>query len=450
VNDVAKDRLTLRTLLAYAAPGLALAIPTLPVYVHLPYLYGDLLGIGLAATGMILLSARAFDMVSDPAIGYLSDRVATRWGRRKPWILAGAPIAAVALVMLLDPPDGAGAGYLLWCLLALYAGWTLIAVPYTAWGAELSGSYHERTRITSLREGAGILGILIAVGIPALALANGMDLPGALSLIAWVTVVAGGAALCWAMYDVPDRPGEMLPPVPLGTLLITAGRSLRDNGPFRRLIAAWLVNGFSNGVPAVLFLFFLQHVLGVGEAGQGAFMLAYFLSAILAVPVWMRLSGRWGKHRVWSTSMLASCLMFAGVPFIDAGNAWLFFIVCVVTGAALGADLALPPSMQADVVDYGNWRFPGADAGLLFAFWSMATKGAQALAAGVALPLVSVLGFDPAVPNDQGRLALAAVYAWLPLAFKIFAIALVWRFPITARRQRAIRQRLARRAAEAA
>ncbi|MEK9724755.1 MAG: MFS transporter, partial [Rhodospirillaceae bacterium] len=127
-------------LLAYGAPAFVVALPTLPVYIHLPTLYGVELG--------------------DPLIGYVSDRFPVGGRRRKPWIALGAAIAGFGLVHLLSPPAGIGPAYLLTWSLVLYLGWTLVAVPYQAWGAELSGAYDQRTSITGWREGFAVVGMV--------------------------------------------------------------------------------------------------------------------------------------------------------------------------------------------------------------------------------------------------------------------------------------------------
>ena len=137
-------------LLAYALPAFVVALPTIPVYIHLPSLYGVQLGVGLATTGYILLAARMFDAITDPLVGIFCDRLKFKGLRRKPWIAVGALIAGYGLYKILNPYAGITGGYLLIWSLVLYAGWTMVAVPYLAWGAELSTDYHERTRITAV------------------------------------------------------------------------------------------------------------------------------------------------------------------------------------------------------------------------------------------------------------------------------------------------------------
>ena len=116
-----------KRLFAYALPGIVLAIPTLPVAIYLPALYGAELG--MAAAGLALLLARTADVITDPLVGVLSDTWRAKWGRRKPWIAAGALLGGLALIQLFQPPPDVTFTYLTVCSLLLYFGWTMISVP---------------------------------------------------------------------------------------------------------------------------------------------------------------------------------------------------------------------------------------------------------------------------------------------------------------------------------
>lgn len=437
-------RLAPGRLAAYAAPAFAFAIPAIPVYVLLPSVYADTLGLGLAATGTALLVSRCLDTLSDPLIGLLSDRTRSRFGRRKPWIMAGALAAALGFARIAFPPDGVGAVYLTLWLVVLYIGWTAVVVPYTAWGAELTPGYAERVRVTTAREGAGLAGIVFASLVPALA---GGGAVAQLGMLALAAIGLGAAGLASLGLLVPDRPADMSRPhrAPVSGSLAAALGDAARNGPFVRLITAWFVNGLANGLPAALFLLYLTHGLGAAPDRQPLFILAYFVSAMIGLPLWYRLSLKLGKHRAWCCAMGAACLAFGLVPFLAPGQFARFFAVCIVTGLALGADLVLPPALQADVVDFDRLRHGEERTGLYFALWHAATKLAMALSAGLGLIGASLAGFDPARPTPQGVMALTAFYAVLPVGLKLAAVALLWGFPITARRHEAIRRRLARR-----
>jgi Na+/melibiose symporter-like transporter len=431
----------LRRDVRYGAAGFVLGVPTIPLFVLLPPLYAETLGIGLTATGVALFLARAFDVLSDPVIGLLSDRLTTRWGGRKPLIFMGAVLGALGMLFLLTPEDGAGVWYLgLWSVV-LYLGWTLVSIPYFAWGAALSDDYQGRTRITSVREGCTLLGILSAGAVPAVAAALGFDERASLGFIAWGAVAAGAVLFLVLLKGVADParrgPGET-------TSVCRVFRTVAGNKPFRLLIASWLLNSLANGIPAVLFILFMKHVLAAGDVQRGALTFLYFLAGVLGIPFWLWLSGRIGKHRAWCAAMILACAAFAVVPALGQGDIAPFAVICILTGIALGADLALPPAIQADVAEY-NYLRSGRDAtGTLFAVWSMVVKLAFAFSVAIAFPALDVLGFDPALPAAQNNLlALAVIYSVVPIVFKAGAIVLVWRYPLTSRKQAVIKRRIA-------
>lgn len=420
-------------------------MPTIPAAVFLPSMYGAELG--LAAAAAALLIARASDVITDPLVGALSDRWRFSIGRRKPWIFIGALIAGVALIRLFQPPGGVTAGYVtLWSVL-LYLGWTMINVPYTAWGAEMSGEYDERVRITAAREGLSLFGIFAAGTIPVWAAGAGFSERDALAFISWGAVFVGGPFILLLLWRVPDPLPKS--PAPQSRVISWQAmtrslRGLSTNKPFVRLLAAWLINGLANGIPSTLFLLFLEHRLQATQTERGVLILVYFLAAVLAIPLWSMLSKKLGKHRAWCFAMMLTCTAFVWTPLLPPHAVIAFGAICAVTGMGLGADLALPPALQADVIDFDQLRNKQQRAGLFFALWGMATKLALALAVGLTFPALSLLGFDPksAVNSPTALWSLAVIYAWGPVVLKTVAIALVWAFPITAARQRMMRKRL--------
>jgi glycoside/pentoside/hexuronide:cation symporter, GPH family len=428
--------------LAYAAPGFALAIPLVPVFTFLPTFYARDLGLGLERTGAVLFVARAVDFLSDPLIGLASDRWCTRFGRRKPWIVAGAVVAGCALVALFAPPRGAGPYYLFSWLALLYCGYTAVQVPYTAWGAELVPTYHERTRIAGLREGLMLLGIVATGALPVATTLAGLSERQGLAAIAWLAVLCGGPAIAALVWRVPEVRAGLAPPRAIDLRAVLANR------PFLRLFCAWFLNGLATGLPAVLFPLYLDAGLKVGPTARGAMIFAYFAAGCAAIPLWLRLSRSHGKHRVWCGAMVMAMAAFVWVPLLRPGDAASFLAICIVTGAALGADVVLPPAMQADVVDLDLLRTGTARAGFYFAVWGMGTKLALGTAAGGAFVALGAVGFDPHGANTPRSLfALAAIYALAPVLLKAGAVALLWRYPLTEARHAVIRRRIDARAA---
>jgi GPH family glycoside/pentoside/hexuronide:cation symporter len=430
------SRLSLGNLLAYAAPALPLAILGLPLNVHLPAFWAGPMGLRLATVGLVLTLVRLTDVVIDPAIGRLSDRWHTRFGRRRPPIMLAIPIGLAGGAALFFPPSDAGPVWLFFSYLVLTLGWSMIALPWQAWGAELSNDYRERTRIVSWREALTLLGIVVSAVIPAVmglsnpavtlhilaALCAALSLPALLVLLTMVREPVAAASV---------QPG-------LRQSLSTAWA----NRPFRRLLAAWALNGIANGLPAVLFLLLCRHLLHAPEQ-SGPLLLAFFATGILSVPLWSWIAGRIGKHRAWCWAMLWTCAAFLPVLALGPGDTTAFLLICLGTGAGLGADLALPPSMQADVIDLDTLNHGEARAGLFFAAWTMAQKAGNALSAGLAFVLLDLAGFNAQGENGASQIAvLVGLYCLLPVALKLGAVTLVWNFPIDARKQADIRAAL--------
>ncbi len=432
--------LRLSTLAAYGLPSLPSTILTFPLFVLLPTFYAQDLGMGLGIVGAILLGSRIWDAVSDPLVGILSDHINTPWGRRRPWIVAGTPIAMISAWFLLVPGENPSWGYMLGWTIALYLGGTMILIPYNAWGAEISGHYHERARVTSSREIFVLVGGITAAILAAVLQADRAE---ALRATALIVVVALPVCVAIAVALVPDRPREL-------ERRLTVARAvavLKGNKPFQRLLTAFFLNNMANGFPITLFLLFVEHKLRAEDTMISWILGVYFSLALLSVPFWLVMTKRYGKHRVWAGAMVLVCAFFMWVPFLGEGDAWWLLVISIFTGFGLGADLVLPPAMQADVVDLDELRHHEKRTGIFFAIWSIALKLSLALAAGIAFPVLELVGFARVVGDNTAfaLLTLAILYAIVPIVFKLAAIALMWGFPITSNKQAQIRRLIAKR-----
>ncbi len=431
-----------RTLALYAAPAFATALPTIPVYVLLPEHYASATGLSVAAIGLAFMLSRLLDVVTDPAIGWLIDRVATPWGRRRPWIVLGGLVCVPALLFVTAPPEDAGMIYLMGWLGLLYLGWSLFQIPYYALGAELTSDRAGRTRVTAVREAMVLAGILSAAVLPVLFTAAG--LPGARHTLAIAVVtLAFGAVSLFALVAFL-REGNA--PARLSHAGWREFLEAARNRLFLRLYGAWIVNGIANGVASVLFPFYIVYVLDASETAKGLLILAYFASAVITLPVWLRLSERLDKSRTWLLAILLCCAVFVWVPFISQGAILPFAIVCLLTGATLGADLAIPPSLLADVTDWERYRTGRPRTGTFFGLWTMAAKLSLAISAGAALYAVGLFGFEKGPGNPSSALlAVAVVYAVVPVVLKLAVAGLLWTYPFGDRAHEAVRQRLDRR-----
>jgi len=385
----------------------------LPVYVHAPKLYAGL-GLSLALIGTLLLGIRLLDAVSDPLLGLLADRVS----RRVMIAVAVLPLVS-GMVLLFNPPASSDwlAAWFSGALVLVYLGLSAASISYLAMGSALSQDYHERTRVTALRGVVSLAGVLLAATLPDVLGAEAGDPAGLarFSLI-FAPLLLAAAAITLRAAPVASRPGGE--PLQLRALWQPLA-----NPRFRRLALVFLVNGVAAAIPATLILFYVADVLARPQLA-GIFLAIYFISGAVGMPVWLRLSRVMGKASAWIVAMGLSVAAFVWAFALGEGDVIAFGAVCALSGLAFGADLALPASLLADVIDGDSRAATSRPDGAYFGLWHFLEKLALALAAGIALPLLDVAGYQPGIP--AATTTLAAVYALLPCAIKLAAAGLLW------------------------
>jgi len=390
--------------LAYGLLGFPLAFVALPLYVHLPPHLAGTLGWSLAATGGVLLAVRVFDALIDPALGRWSDRLLARSPRH---LLVAAGVAAVAVVLglaaLFTPGWSAPAAVVVLALLLAGCANSLLTIAHQAWGAALAKTDAQRSHLFAWREGAGLAGVLVASALPAWL---GWD---------WtLAVLAFAMATGWLAWCRAQRPMAVA-----AAQAVDSAHSPWRNASFRRLMGVFVLNGVAGAIPATLVVLYMTDRLGANPNWQAGLLATYFASAALGLPVWLRAVRAWGLAPAWLVGMVLAVLAFATAAWLGHGEVWGFAVVCALSGLTLGADLALPSALLAQVLD----RSPSAQAhrGLYFGWWALAAKLNLALAAGLALPLLQLWGYQPGTAQPNGLAALAWAYSGWPCVLKLAA-----------------------------
>ena len=239
----------------YGSVSLPLAIIGYPLAVWIPRLYSTEIGIDLGLIGLVIFSAAIFDALSDPAMGFMSDRFQTRWGRRKPWIAIGVPVYAVAVWMLLNPDQGSTVLYLALFFILLRLATTLLGLPYAAWGMELSSEYHARTMIQSAREKYVLAGLIVASAIVLISeeVFDDRTASFVLSNFSWVIVTLLPITALVVLMKVPEVSVPKAPSVSLFQSL----KSMSRNQLFFRILAIELLIAGGENFRNTLSLFFV-------------------------------------------------------------------------------------------------------------------------------------------------------------------------------------------------
>ena len=467
--------------LCYGSLYLPVSMALLPVNLYVLPFYAEL-GISLYAMSIVIFAARLSDVFTDPLIGILSDRTRSRWGRRKPWVVGGVPLLLLSIYMLFIPPAEPTIWYFTTWIVLLYLAYTLVALPYYAWGAELSPDYEMRTHISGRREQfhfAGNLSYNLLPQVVALAIYLGAstgdlaEMAGNFTtefqqimkaragnidvILGWLTMfvmVMIPLTVFLAVTFTPeaDQAHEQVRRLDLKADL----RLIRRNGPYLRIVITYVITTFGIALVAAMSYFFVKHVVKAGEL-YPIYVLTYYTASVIGVSPWMRASKRFGKHRTFIGCVLWYAVWASCLPFVPEGEFGLFLVVMALKGCSVAAMLALAASMAADAVDIDTARTGEHRAGLYFAVWGFLRKGAYALGGAVALAAVAFVNFDPtadvalsgtAQGNSEASLFwLTMLYTIIPAALHCLAIPVMWHYPLTGERHERFKQKLERKLA---
>jgi len=412
----------------YAAPIFTLTTTLFFVQFYFLKFASDVLLVSTATVGSIFAIARAWDAVSDPLVGAWSDRTNTRFGRRRPWMLAAVPLIAAAFAMVWIPPENLeGASLIAWLVVGLivyFTAWTLYFVPHASLGAELSTSHHGRTRIFAARQAAFTVGMFCAFG--AIQYVSVSDAPRTAATHV-VFVVAPLACLALVVpplflrerEDYQGRGGER------------PFRALADvlaNRPARVLLLVQFVDSLGIGVVGVISPFMAEYIMGRIDL-IGILPAFLVVPQLLWLPVWVRLSARYGKKRVWLVSMVVAAFAFGAGFFIWENAVVYASVTLVLIGIATGCGGAVGPSLLADVIDLDEHRTGERKEGVYSAGFGFAFKCGAAAIAFLAGWTLTLSGFTPNVEQSASAdLALRWLYAGIPFFAFLAGALLFWRY----------------------
>lgn len=432
-------------LLAYGALGFPISIATIPIILYLPAFYAQELHLGAGLVGLVFLLARLWDGVCDLGIAWLSDRTRSRFGRRKPWVVLGAPLLMATAWFLCVPPDDAGLAWLcLWAAL-FYIAYTGVLIPYVSWGTELATDYSQRSRISAFRESFTMIGNFFFAAAPLLLLPAGAPLRDVLLLMSIVLLATVPLATVPLTLFVPDRP-----PATRGeSHLLQAIAALGKDRVLRHFSIAMMLKFISEGVINSVAVFSFGVGLGLPDKLFVVIFVLY-VSVLAFIPVTVRLFRDAEKHRVYAGAAAIHATAIGALLFVPSGHLAIVLCLWLVVGVSVSALNILPPSMLADAIDHGEVKTGTRQAGSYVAIYNLLMKIGLALGVGISFRLLDLAGFDPSAK------AHSAADAWhtrligfgLPIALTIPTILLWLRYPLTRQMHRELRDTIEARGGE--
>lgn len=440
LHSQTSPELSASRLIRFSAIAVPVSAATLPVGVYLPAIFARDFGIPLATLGLIFLIGRLWDALSDPLVGTLSDRTRSRFGRRKPWIAAGALIFALSSVLLFFPVARVTPAYLAVVLFFFYLGWTAMQIPFFAWSGEISGQYHQRTRIAGYQSAIAALALFLTLVLPTIAdqIRPGdgrlqLTMMGALVL---VTIIPAVFATLTAFPEPEAATGrEQLS-------LRQALGAVFGNALLLRVLASDFAVTLAQSTRSALIVFFVSFYMGRPDWATGLFLFQ-FVFGIFAAPLWMRIGLRFGKHQTAVAGEVAQVAINLGLLFVTPDRFGLLLALTLAQGLAQGSGNLMLRAIVADVADKHQLETGENRAGLYYSVFSLAGKSASAAAIGIALPLVALLGFDPKGQNSADVLdSLLLVFALGPALAHALSALLIARFPLSESTHSEIRRKL--------
>lgn len=402
----------------YAILAFPISFAGLPIYIHTPYLYSTEYNISLASLSLIMIILRLFDAFQDPLIGYLSDK----YNEQRKLILMGGSLVLILSVFglfhhpLFDP--------YIWLIIFIFlatSSYSVSVINYNTLGALCSDNKFERTRITTHREALGLVGLIAASVTPNI-LQNYFDQKTAFNYYSWIFIIVSCISCLiffrWYGYKkIIEKKKNKNEKLTKGLVFDI----LKNKKVFYTI---FFISSFASSIPSVLVLFFIKDVLNLSSY-SGLFLLLYFLSGALCMPVWKIISYKFGKMEAWITAMLLAVVTFIWAFLLKEGQIVEYSIICLLSGAALGSELSLPPSILADLTDNQKEQITTN-----FSILAFLTKFALALSSGSILYLLSLNAFVPGQENSASAIYwLSFYYAIIPCIMKVIAIfiALYWR-----------------------
>lgn len=449
------DRLPITDVLAYGPPIAGVSALLFFVTFFVMNFGTDYLGIAPAVVGTIFGIGRIWDAVADPIVGTWSDRVRTRWGRRRPFLLAATPVIAVAILLVYAPPmQLEGNALLVWFALALflfYTGVTAYLIPHQALGSELIRGYHDRTRVFGVRAVFFQLGLISAFALMQVVVSagtGGTDIPAARDMAGDVALsLSIGCGLILLIPIVFLREPQVNRPKARATAFESVQTVFR-NAHARIVLVVTFVEMLGLGVLGTLAPYYGKYILQRDDL-VGLLPAISVGSAMLSVPIWVWLSRRYGKKLVWLVSMLGVAVGFGLLGTVQAGAVNLAMILMGIAGFASGCGYALGPSVLADVIDADEYETGERNEGAYSAAYGFAIKSGGAIVIFIVGWVLQASGF---VANQiqqayEAELAIRLLIGALPFIAYIVGALVFSRYQLSEARHLQIRHELSLRTA---
>jgi len=448
IGEAGAERIINKVIWAYAAPRIGFGIMGMLFGVYLMKFATDVLLIAPVIMGSLIAASRFWDGVSDPLIGYLSDRTKSSVGRRRVWMFWAALPMGLGLVAIWSPPTMLNAtGLVIWmgvALLLYETASTAFFVPHGALGVELTPNYHERTRLYGYIHMIGIFGSIL--GLASLQL---MIMAEDKRAFAWVLSMIAATVITvlvlWTTRILPERSdyqgrGAKSPFKSFGDVFI--------NKHSRLLLLVYGIETFGVATLSILTPYAVEYVIYIKDQ-LATILIVNMIPQFVLAPLWIWLSKHFGKRNLWIFATMLSAVSFGSLYFSPEGPHLYVYICVFFAGIGQGAGAVLAPAIQADIIDYDELQTNERKEGSYLAVWNLVRKCAASLTVFIVGIMLQFSGFEPNVEQaEDTKYMIRAMLALMPAVFYIFGALLLFKFSFNEKEHSLVRIELDARAAK--
>ncbi len=425
------NRLKMTVKLGYGIADSGAGIMLQCVSLYLLFYLTDVLGFRPELAGLALMIGKLYDAVTDPLMGYFSDHTRTRLGRRRPYLIAAAlPFGFSFALLFYGPslPMGTMFWYVLGAFLLMNTAFTVYNVPYSALSADLTTDYDERTSLSGFRMFFSMLGYLIAAGLALIIVAmrptprEGYALMG---LIFGIFIAAVSLITFFATSE-KTQAGSDDDTLPFWRGVVFAFQCI----PFRLAVIIFFLIQVALNIILAALMYYLVYAVQI-EEHSSYIVLTFMLTAILFLPLWIKVSNKLGKAKTWALGIWIQVPALIGLALLAPGHPLPVYLLAVLAGVGTTPHYLCSWSILPDVVEYDQCTTGERRAGIFSGLWLLTQKTAIAIGLAILGALLGRCGYG--AEGAQSALALLGIRSsigLLPVLLLIAGSVLLWRYPV--------------------
>ncbi len=432
IASVSKVGLKLSTKINYLFGDIGISICISSIAFFLLFFYSDVVHIDPALVGTILLVAKLWDAVTDPLFGWISDRTQSRYGKRKIYLIFGTIPFGISFALLWAIPEGmAEIVTIAWLLISFflfYTFFTVVSVSYYAMTPALTKDYDERTSLTTFRMIGGCIGFIAGATLPPLIASLFV-----VQRIGWMTIgIIFGALtiLCIYITTFGIKMNKEMDPPPSQMPAISSVLSCFKNKPFNHLLCQSIITGMSFIIVMSYMSFFIKYQLNM-ENEISIVMGLYLGTTLLFLFFWKWVADKWAKGPAYALGLFIAFGVIAASFFLPQGKTNLIYLLLIISGFGMSAQMVLPWAMLPDVVEYDELMTGERREGIYYGLRGSFGKISDALGLFIGGWALKLIGFVPeAIQTKETLLGIRLFFGPIPALLIFISLPLLIWFPI--------------------